>query len=42
MSDFYKDYDPVPRTISGDMYADLIWDYAAPAVNQVYPEGLAC
>ena len=42
MNDFYKVYNPVPRTVSGDMYADLIRNYAVPAVNQLYPEGLAC
>ena len=28
MSEFYKDYDPVPKTVSGAMYADLIRGYA--------------
>ena len=41
MSDIYKEYDPIPKTVNGTMYCDLIRDYAAPAVNQLYPEGSA-
>lgn len=42
MSDFFKNYDPVPKSVNGNMYADLVRDYAVPAVNQLYPEGSAC
>ena len=42
MSDFYKDYNPVPKTVNGEMYADLVRSYAAPAVNELYPDGSAC
>ena len=41
MSEFYKDYNPVPKTVNGNMYADLVRNYAAPAVQELYPEGNA-
>ena len=41
MSDFFKEYDPVPKTVNGIMYSDLINKYAAPAVDSLYPDGSA-
>ena len=39
ISDFYKNYNPVPKNINGAKYADHVWDYVAPAVEDLYPEG---
>ena len=39
MSDFYKNYNPVSKNMNGAMYADLERGYAAPAVEDLYPEG---
>ena len=39
MSDFYKNYNPVSKNMNGAMYADLVRGYAAPAVEDLYPEG---
>ena len=39
MSDFMKKYKPAPKSINGLMYADLVRDIAAPAVQELYLEG---
>ena len=39
MSDLYKNYNPVSKNMNGAMYADLVRGYAAPAVEDLYPEG---
>ena len=41
MDEFYKNYNPAPKTVSGIMYADLVKDYASPAVKKLYPDGSA-
>ena len=38
-SDFYKKYNPVSKNMNGGMYANHVWNYAAPAVGDFYPEG---
>ena len=42
MSEFFKDYEPIPKTVNGTMYCDLLRRYAAPAVEELYPDGSAC
>lgn len=42
MSEFFKDYEPIPKTVNGTMYCDLLRRYAAPAFEKLYPGGSAC
>ena len=39
--EFLAEYDPVPKSMNGDRYADLIREKAGPAVLQLYPAGNA-
>ena len=37
MSVFYKNYNPEHKNMNDAMYDDLVRDYAAPAVEDLYP-----
>ena len=39
VSELLSKYDPKPKTVNAEMYADMIRHLAAPAVREVYPEG---
>ena len=41
MDEFYENYNPTPKNVNGNMYADLVRDYIGPAVNELYPDGSA-
>ena len=35
MDEFYENYNSTPKNVNGNMYADLVRDYAGPAVNEL-------
>lgn len=39
ISDLKKTYDPAPKTVNSQMYADLIDDKISGAVKKLYPRG---
>ena len=41
VSDLLKSYDPKPKSVTGQIYADMINMKIAPAVHQLYPRGNA-
>ena len=41
VSDLLKSYDPKPKSVTGQIYADMIDIKIAPAVKQLYPRGNA-
>ena len=41
VSDLLKSYDPMPKSATGQIYADMIDIKIAPAVKQLYPRGTA-
>ena len=41
VSDILKQYNPKPKSVTGQIYADMIDQKIAPAVNEMYPRGNA-
>ena len=39
MSEFYSHYQPKPKSVTSDMYADLVRGITKDSVEELYPEG---